>query len=319
MKQDKVVSIALTVVNMILAVVCVILYLGTDRTEPRFVIQPAEILYTPDLEDAVLCEGISAHDDRDGDITGQIVIEKKVENREEGTAIIYYAVSDAAGNIAKFSKLFPAEYPVEVSATVSDAGRQSKEIQELERTQTVPDEGQEAGTEENSGQEAGTEENSEAEGGENGISEENDINPEVTNPIVNEGIAGSPLEQEVTADAGGGSQAVNNGTDNRADADEGGNEEAEAEPEEAAAPENSGAPELVLRTANVTINSGTNVPWTEIISTLRDDKDDYAALYYNLQVSQFNRNKPGTYPVTVYTEDSDGNRSQVVPVTIIVR
>lgn len=318
MKQDKVVSIVLTVVNMILIIVCMVLYLGTDRTEPRFVIQPAEVLYTPDLEDVVLCEGISAHDDRDGDITGQIVIEKKVENREEGTAIIYYAVSDAAGNIAKFSKLFPAEYPVEVSATVSDAGRESQEIQELERTQTVPDEGQEAGMEENPGQEAGAEENSEAEGVENGISEENDVNPGVTNPV-NGGSAQGIMKPEATAGAGGGPQAVNNGTDSRADAAVEGNEEAEAEPGAAAAPENSGAPELVLRTTNVTINSGTNVPWTEIISTLRDDKDDYAALYYNLQVSQFNRNKPGTYPVTVYTEDSDGNRSQTVPVTIIVR
>ena len=52
---------------------------------------------------------------------------------------------------------------------------------------------------------------------------------------------------------------------------------------------------------------------------MRDDKDNYETLYYNLHVSQYNRNRPGTYSVTVYVEDSDGNQSQEIPFTIIVR
>lgn len=124
MKHDKVISIVLTALNIVLVVVCVILYYRTDRTEPRFVLQPTEIIYTPDMDEMLLYEGINAHDNRDGDITDKIVIEKTVENQSEGTAIVYYAVSDAAGNVAKFSKLFPAKYPVEVSADGNGVSRE---------------------------------------------------------------------------------------------------------------------------------------------------------------------------------------------------
>lgn len=124
MKHDKVISVVLTALNVVLVVVCAILYYRTDRIEPRFVIQPTEIFYTPGMDEILLYEGINAHDNRDGDISDKIVIEKAVENRSEGTAIVYYAVSDASGNVAKFSKLFPAKYPVEVSADGNSVSRE---------------------------------------------------------------------------------------------------------------------------------------------------------------------------------------------------
>ena len=57
----------------------------------------------------------------------------------------------------------------------------------------------------------------------------------------------------------------------------------------------------------------------EIIGTLSDDKDGYETLFNNLEVSKYDKNQPGTYEVTVSTKDSDGNRSQTVPLTIIVK
>lgn len=115
MKQDKVINIILAAVNIILMALCAALYLKSDRMEPVFAVQPTEIMYTPGMEEPVLYEGLRAYDDRDGDMTDRIVIEKVVENREEATAVIYYAVSDGAGNTAKFSKLFPAKYPDEAA------------------------------------------------------------------------------------------------------------------------------------------------------------------------------------------------------------
>ena len=81
----------------------------------------------------------------------------------------------------------------------------------------------------------------------------------------------------------------------------------------------SSAPVLTLREQEVTIEAGTSPPWTELIEILRDDKDDYTTLYYNLSVSRFNRNQPGDYPVTLYTEDSDGNRSGTVTILVHVK
>lgn len=314
MKQDKVINIILAVANAVMVAVCVVLYLKTDRMEPRFVIQPAEIVYVPGMEEAVLYEGISAHDDHDGDITDKIVVEKIVENQTEGTVIVYYAVSDAAGNTAKFSKLFQAEYPVEVSA----AGRDDRMVMELEkdllsRTGAAGAENEAehaaggADAEESSGEDGGDSESQE--GGDSGTQ---DDDAQDAGGREADGEEQADAEDDTEDDRAADADDENDRTENTGDV-------APEEQVTAAPAVRSGAPELVFRTTEVKVDAGANVPWTEIISTLRDDKDDYATLYYNLQVSQYNRNKPGTYQVDVYTEDSDGNRSQTVPVTIIVR
>lgn len=301
MKQDKVINIILVAVNVILTAVCAVLYLGTDRTDPRFVIQPAEVIYTPGMEESALYGGIGAHDDRDGEITDKIVIEKIVENQAEKTAIVYYAVSDAAGNVAKFSKLFPAEYPVEVSAAVGGEGDESQVIKELEKDRTSADGA------------VGDGKDGTGNGGQDG-EEDNDDQADSEN-----GRTGGEDDRVDNDSEDGRTDSREDASDNRAEGadDRTGEDAGTSEPTRVSS--GSGAPELALRSSEVTISSGANVPWTEIISTLRDDKDDYAALYYNLQVSQYDRNRPGTYPVTVYTEDSDGNRSQTAAVTIIVR
>lgn len=44
---------------------------------------------------------------------------------------------------------------------------------------------------------------------------------------------------------------------------------------------------------------------------MSDDKDDYNTLYYNLKlVGQVKLNEEGDYPVTLYTIDTDGNKSE---------
>ncbi|MCM1223559.1 MAG: hypothetical protein NC548_54840 [Lachnospiraceae bacterium] len=301
MKQDKVAGMVLAVINVILVFVCGILYFRTDRTEPRFIIQPAEITYSPDMEESFLYEGIAAHDDRDGDLTDKIVIEKKIENRAEGSVIIYYAVSDAAGNVAKFSKLFSAEYPVEAQAAGGEQIMRQLEMEQMaqgtaEEIVGEADNGVDAdGFLDEGAEEADPSAADGNEGNEN-AAEEGDVAPDGEDRVSDEGAA-----------------------DDRADTQDNGNGNVAETPETVQPTRNTGAPELVFRDTEVTIDAGTNVPWTEMISTLRDDKDDYATLYYNLQVSQYNRSRPGTYPVTVYTEDSDGNRSQTVSVIITVR
>lgn len=284
MKRDKIIGIVFMGINIILLLLCIVFYIRTDKTEPKFMIQVADVVYVPGTDNTALFEGISANDDRDGDVTERIVLEKIVENREENMAVAYFAVSDKAGNIAKFSKLFRAEFPEETTAnpemletgvldsTGMEPAADSSEAAEQEMTQEKTDEDNEESTGED---ENGDEETSDTEEGntgeEDGIEEENDTETE-------------PVTEQQPAE-----------------------------------PVNTGAPELVLGSSEVTVEAGANVPWVNIITTMRDDKDNYETLYYNLHVSQYNRNKPGTYPVTVYVEDSDGNQSQHLPFTIIVR
>lgn len=79
------------------------------------------------------------------------------------------------------------------------------------------------------------------------------------------------------------------------------------------------APVLTLKVSEVKVMAGQGPAWVDIIGTLSDDKDNYETLFRNLSVSKYDKNKAGTYAVSVYTEDSDGNRSPSVPLNIIVR
>ncbi len=351
MDRDKIAGIALAVINIILLVFCTVRYVQSDRTPPRFLLEATDIIYAPGMDNAELAQGITANDDRDGDVTGRIVVEKVTEKKKEQTAVVYYAVSDKAGNVAKLSKLFHAEYPEEETQPLKDGGSiQDGEVGGQDRPgRTGTGNGTDTETDGADKQEEGIgaqPDTGEPEGdvgarpGEERPEEDTGSQPEGEGPEGDTGAQPGEDEPEGDTETQPEADEPEGDTETQPEADEpGGDTETQPETEETeegrnqtAVPEDTpqpgqqetvpvgtGAPELVLGSSEITINAGTNPPWTEIITTMRDDKDDYAALYYSLHVSQFNRNRPGTYPVTVYVEDSDGNRSQEVPFTIIVR
>ncbi len=287
MNQNKIIGIGLALLNTILLLFCIVRYMQADRTAPKFLLEATDIIYSPDMDTTELVQGITANDNRDGDVTDRIVIEKITEKKKEQTAVVYYAVSDRSGNVTKISKLFHAKYPE--PETVQEA----VDIQGTVIGQT------EAGLQEDAAKESDAEE---------GSAEET-----VDEAADSQDAAGDDEEEQAEEEAEAEEAVSPVGNDTQPDEAQ---QPAEAENTESV---NIGAPELVLGRSEITIDAGTNPPWTEIIETMRDDKDNYETLYYNLKVSQFNRNRPGTYPVTVYVEDSDGNRSQEVPFTIIVR
>lgn len=288
MKQSRIFMISIVVIDLILMTFCIVAYGNGDRVKPEFFFQPDEYIYTySDGEEAVL-RSITARDDRDGDISERIVIEKVVENQSGSAVVVYYAVSDSAGNVAKTSRVFPADFKIREERGYMENetfGEGNDSVGEaVENVLSREDSKQDASNGEDVGEGQGIE-------GEQEIEEDE---PEDVSEEENE----DSTEQE-TAQA----------------------EPANEEPvsQEPPQEDRSGRPILTLRKQEVTIEAGTSPPWTEIIETLRDDKDDYAALYYNLVVSRFNKNQPGNYPVTLYTEDSDGNRSDTVSVTVHIR
>lgn len=109
MKQGKAAAIIFTVMDIILIALFAALYVRLDRTEPRFGLQESDLIYTEDIEQTELLQLVTAYDDKDGDVTEHIVIEKIVENESSDMVVVFYAVSDRAGNVAKTSKVFPAQ------------------------------------------------------------------------------------------------------------------------------------------------------------------------------------------------------------------
>lgn len=285
MKQGKIITGILTVANIILIVLCLVFFLQADRKEPEFEFHETETVYREGMDVAKLLEGITAYDDADGDISNRIVLEKIIENEKEDNVVVYYAVSDKTGNVAKCSRVFPAVLLADSqkdngsdeqnAEMIMEAGV-SAELDDKEKKVEQPD--VEAVTE--------IEENAEV-----------TATPTPT-PTASPTPTATPIptpEQEAL-------------------------QEQEPVVQPPAAPAvNPAAPVLTLNTTQIVVQRGVNPPWVNSISVLKDDKDSYETLFHNIQISKFNVNEPGSYPVTLYTEDSDGNRSATASVTVVVK
>lgn len=281
MKRNRWIVISIIVINIFIICGCIFLLTKEDNIAPEFRFQTSDYTYLRSDGEELLLQNILAYDNRDGNITERIVIEKIVENQDNSTAVVYYAVSDMAGNVTKVSRIFPMEPSDKVPEYVAE--RQGE---------TVGAEGETIGTADS---QVGT------------IPENDDSEAE------------EETDDETREDADG--EAEEGEEDDRdEDRDEEEEEPETAEPEPAKpAVDKSGNPVLTLKKHEVTIEAGTSPPWTELIETMRDDKDDYTTLYYNLHISKFTSGKTGDYPVTLQAEDSDGNLSDPVIVTVHVR
>ncbi len=277
MKHGKVTGIILAFLNVILIVVCAVSYFRMDRTEPRLEFQPTDIIYREGMEETRLLEGITAYDSKDGDVTDRIVIEKTIENMDDNTIVVFYAVSDKAGNVAKASRVFQAVYTGESGIQEESDGFVEAGINAELNQENNPG---------NNGAE--DEDGSEAE------------NLEEVVPDTADEPAPEPTEQPIPEPV----------------------ETPQPTPETTPKPKptaDPSAPVLTLKVSEVKVNAGQGPAWVDVIGTLSDDKDNYETLFKNLSVSKYDMNKPGTYQVTVYTEDSDGNKSGNVPLTIVVK
>lgn len=311
MRQSRVIQIMIIAANLVLAAVCLVAYVKEDKVKPEFMFETGDFIYYLESEETdALLQGIMAHDDRDGDITDRIVIEKITENRDSSTVVVYYAVSDSAGNVAKISRVFPAVF----QETEHEEAAQAFAVAETLNVETLENQEDKGDSTKNPGDRTDSEEDGQAEedGEDAGETGEEDSEEEPDNSQPEEDEAENSGQEDETADD---RQAAADEAQDRRDETADSGEKAR----EQQTPDAGSAPVLTLKKAEVTIEAGTTPPWTEIIETLRDDKDDYATLYYNLNISRYNRNQQGDYPVTLYTEDSDGNRSGTVTVMVHVK
>ena len=162
MKKGKVPVIILTMINLILAGIFLVFYLRMDRTAPEFRFQTSDYIYIRSDGESELLDNISATDAVDGNVTDRIVIEKVVENKADSSIVVFYAVSDTAGNVAKISRVFPAQFEEDYAQTTNQTGAEEQtaeanlppsEIaaeseQESEETEETTDEAEEEPAEE---------------------------------------------------------------------------------------------------------------------------------------------------------------------------
>lgn len=314
MKPDKTAAIIFTAVNVILIAVCIVFYVGMDRKCPEFKFQVSSLTYNESMEQVRLLENIMAYDNKDGDVTDRIVVEKMVENKAESSVVVFYAVSDLAGNVAKISRVFPAEFEINAALVSTEnentqgSGEKAQAESAMQTAGSISDNSTEEETGEDNSREENKEEDSEGESTEEDKEEDSE-----------EGAAqGEEAEGENREEADR-EAAAREAADRENEA--AANAAAEARAAESAAAQSSKGekPVITLKTAEVTTAVGTAPAWVEVIGSLKDDRDGYETLFYNLNVSKYDVNKAGTYKVALTTEDSDGNASDPVTLTIHVK
>ena len=106
--RSNILAILFTLASIVLVVLCIFLYVSSDRTEPEFRFAAMSLMYGTETTESDLLSGVTAFDSVDGDVTDRVVVEKVVLNEAKSAAVVYYAVSDLSGNVAKQSRVFPA-------------------------------------------------------------------------------------------------------------------------------------------------------------------------------------------------------------------
>ena len=74
-------------------------YKNQDRTAPEIKVdQSKKIAYTEGEDYGKLLEGVTAQDEKDGDLTNEVFVEKVVPVSKK-KAVVYYGVTDKAKNV----------------------------------------------------------------------------------------------------------------------------------------------------------------------------------------------------------------------------
>lgn len=93
---------------VILGVAACIMYIGQDRKPPVISTKKVDITYREGDNYSTLLEGVTAEDNRDGDLTDKIFVDKIVP-MEGGKAVVYYGVMDKKKNVGTATRVVTYE------------------------------------------------------------------------------------------------------------------------------------------------------------------------------------------------------------------
>ena len=97
MKQQKMVAILLAAC-LVLGGAAVVVRASQDREAPVIKVKKADITYQAGENYEELLKGVSAKDNRDGDLTKDVFVDRVVQVKED-KAIVYYGVMDKEKNV----------------------------------------------------------------------------------------------------------------------------------------------------------------------------------------------------------------------------
>ncbi len=106
MKAFKIiVVITFVFVSIASAAVYISEKINTDKTIPQITVAEEMIEVSLKAKDEELLSGITAYDEKDGDLTDKIIIESISRFTEKGVCKVIYAVCDSNNNVAKATRM----------------------------------------------------------------------------------------------------------------------------------------------------------------------------------------------------------------------
>lgn len=79
----------------------VVVYIGEDRKGPEISVPQEEITYVAGTDTSALLNGVTAQDNRDGDVTDTVTIESIIPNADQTGASVVYVAKDSKNNVTK--------------------------------------------------------------------------------------------------------------------------------------------------------------------------------------------------------------------------
>lgn len=279
--KNKLLFSFIVLINIALVAIIICHYLNTDHVAPTFTYSTNETVYTDDVDETLLYEGINASDNVDGDVTDRIVIEKIVVDPTTNRATVTYAVSDKSGNVAKAARVFKSN--IKKPSTVSTNTSESTD------TDNTPSIDIDAIREEI---------RSELQD-EVSESVRSELRDELYNEIKTELEASANTAPAVAPAAN--TPATTSNTDDKS------------------GDKKKSAPSITLRSTTIKTPAGIPPAWVDIVAGLNDKNDSYGDLFKTLKYTSYNLNEKGNHQVQLTVTNSAGIESAPVSVTVIVQ
>ena len=280
--------IAISAVFILVEVAMIAIGLGKDTQCPSISIYQESIDYTFGCDNEVLLKGVSAVDNKDGDVSAGVTISERTVMVTGKLEAVTFAVCDKEGNLSQMKVLFVTEDDGTFKILEYKNYHVNKEnLQFSIEGATL----------------TGT------------VEQVQVIAPSQTNKSTEEG---QESDQTTTV------QDENATTKNNSEEPTSKQEEPTTEePETTTIPSGyngaDGSPQMYLKESEVTISVGGKVNWVKLIDEIFDDVDGRNTLFKRVKLTEtFDFSTPGDYRQGLYCTDTDGNKSNIVYVIVHV-
>lgn len=99
-----IISIAFVFISIATLTVFISEKINTDKTIPQIKVEEEVIEVSLKATDEELLKGVTAHDEKDGDLTEKIIVESISRFTEKGVSKVTYTVCDSDNNVAKATR-----------------------------------------------------------------------------------------------------------------------------------------------------------------------------------------------------------------------